>query len=248
MKRTSIIIPTHNGLGLVQQTVDSIRRFTDEQKTPYELIIVDNRSTDGTCEWCIRERIPFISLPYNTGFPAACNKGLRMASGDNLLLLNNDVIVSHGWLDGLLQSLYSSDEVGMVGPVTNYASGRQQVQYPFDSMDEFHRVAKELRNQPELLAEPILRLVGFCMLFKRDLYERIGELDEGFSPGHYEDDDYCLRARMNGFILLMCRSVFVHHLGSASFNRSDPSALQQLVECNRQRFMGKWQIDPAVFI
>jgi GT2 family glycosyltransferase len=86
------------------------------------------------------------------------------------------------------------------------------------------------------------------MLFKRELYERIGELDERFSPGHYEDDDYCLRARMNGYSLLMCRNVFVYHQGSASFKRSSISELQQLVERNQHRFIEKWQIEPAVFI
>ncbi|MFC5648066.1 glycosyltransferase family 2 protein [Paenibacillus solisilvae] len=248
MRRTSIIIPSYNGLALLQQAVDSIRMHTLEHETPYELIVVDNGSTDGTCEWCIRERVTVISLAENIGFPTACNKGLRLATGDNLMILNNDVTVTEGWLAGLQEALYNQPEIGIVGPVTNYASGKQQVDYPFESMQEFHRIAAEVRQNRELAAVPILRLVGFCMLFKRELYTRIGELDERFAPGHYEDDDYCFRARMHGYILLMCSNVLVHHQGSVSFKRSSPVEVGQLVERNRQQFIAKWQVDPASFI
>ncbi|MBW7458986.1 glycosyltransferase family 2 protein [Paenibacillus sepulcri] len=248
MKLTSIVIPTYNGLDLVQQAVASIRSYTSQQDTPYEIIVVDNGSTDGTSGWCLQEQLAFISLPRNTGFPAACNKGLRFARGDCLMLLNNDVTVSHGWLAALLQALNSDGKIGIVGPVTNYASGKQQVDYPFHSMNEFHRVAKEVLTQSGEQVQPVHRLVGFCMLFGRTLYERIGELDERFSPGHYEDDDYCFRARMSGYSLLMCRNVFVHHQGSASFKRGDSMELQRLVEQNRQRFIDKWQVDPGIFI
>lgn len=248
MKRTSIIIPSYNGLALLQQAVSSIRLHTNEQETPYELIVVDNGSNDGTCEWCIRERITLVSLPTNIGFPTACNKGLRLATGDCLMLLNNDVTVTKDWLSGLQEALYNQPEIGIVGPVTNYVSGKQQVSYPFDSMQEFQRIAAEVRHNRELAAEPIMRLVGFCMLFKRELYARIGELDERFAPGHYEDDDYCFRARMHGYTLLMCSNVLVHHQGSVSFKRSSPLLVQQLVERNRQQFIAKWQVDPASFI
>lgn len=247
MRRTSIIIPTHNAIHLLQRTVSAIRLHTDENETPYELIVVDNGSTDGTCEWCVKERINLISLPVNTGFPVACNKGMRIASGDYLLLLNNDVIVSRGWLSGMLRALNSSSDVGMAGPVTNYASGKQQVGYAV-SESQFHGIAAAIRREQQGRTEPTLRLVGFCMLFKRELYERIGELDERFAPGHYEDDDYCLRARMNGFGLLMCHDVLVYHQGSASFKRGNPEELQALIARNRGLFVEKWQIDPTIFI
>ncbi|CAH1206187.1 hypothetical protein PAECIP111893_02456 [Paenibacillus plantiphilus] len=248
MMRTSIIIPSYNAIDLLQQAVNAIRLYTDASETPYEIIVVDNGSTDGTGEWCVKEGISLISLPVNTGFPTACNRGLRIASGEYLLLLNNDVTVSHGWLSGLLRALHSSLEVGIVGPVTNYASGKQQVDYAVPSMADFHGIASAVGREQRGRTEPMLRLIGFCMLFKRELYERIGELDERFAPGHYEDDDYCLRARMNGFGLLMCHDVLVFHEGSASFKRGSLGELQSLVARNRQLFIEKWQVDPTIFI
>ncbi|BBH18684.1 glycosyl transferase [Paenibacillus baekrokdamisoli] len=246
--QTSIILPSYNGLELLQQSIGAIRMYTNEQETPYELIVVDNGSNDGSCEWCRIEGITFISMPTNSGFPRACNKGMRLAAGDSLLLLNNDVTVTHGWLSELTETLFSQAEIGLVGPVTNHASGKQQVSYPFSSLQEFHRMAAEVRSKVELASEPVMRLIGFCLLIKREVYERIGELDERFTPGHYEDDDYCLRARMQGYSLQMCTNVFVHHEGSVSFKRSNPEEVQQLIERNRQQFITKWQIDPACFI
>ncbi|MFC4099613.1 glycosyltransferase family 2 protein [Paenibacillus xanthanilyticus] len=247
MKMTSIIIPTSNGLTMLQQAIGAIRTYTSPHETPYELIVVDNGSTDGTPDWCAREGVKLIALPANEGFPAACNRGLRLAKGDYLLLLNNDVTVSEGWLSGMLNVLNGMEGAGMVGPVSNYVSGRQLATYPFSTMDEFHQTAAYVRSL-QLEAEPIARLVGFCLLFKRELYAAIGGLDERFSPGHYEDDDYCLRARMLGFGLYMCRSVFVHHQGSASFKRGEAAALAQLIERNRGLFIEKWQVDPAQFM
>ncbi|MFC4779326.1 glycosyltransferase family 2 protein [Paenibacillus sp. GCM10023252] len=248
MRLTSIIIPTYNGLQLLQQAVASIRQYTDPISTPYEIIVVDNGGSDQTAEWCRQQRMMVIAMSRNEGFPSACNRGLRMSRGDSLLLLNNDVTVTKSWLSNLLAALYSSDLIGMVGPTTNYASGKQQVEVTFSNLQEFAEIAAAVnQSQPEQW-EAATRLIGFCLLFKRELYDRIGDLDERFSPGHYEDDDYCLRARMNGYQLRICRDVLVHHLGSASFKRQAPLELERLVETNRQRYIDKWSIDPAVFM
>ena len=244
MTKTSIIIPTYNGLRQLRNCVDSIRQHTPEH---YELIVIDNASTDGTAAYCRREKITFISLPDNRGFPAACNLGLRLAAGDELLLLNNDVVVSGGWLGRMRQALYSAPDIGLVGPVTNYASGRQQVETSYADLAGFHAEARRLAEGPPRRIQ-VQRLVGLCLLFRRSLLDRAGLLDEGFSPGHYEDDDYCYRTRLLGFRLLICADVLIHHEGSASFRTVYPAGFQEVVERGRQRFMEKWNRDPAEFM
>lgn len=245
MRRVSIIIPTYNGFSLLERCVGSVRKHTPQ---PYEIIVADNGSEDGTVDWCLRQKITTISLACNEGFPKACNKGMRLASGDMLVLLNNDTVVTAGWLDGLSKALYCAPNVGIVGPVTNYASGSQQVTYSFDNLDEFHRIAAEVNKPDPAKWKPVDRVVGICFVFRRELMDEIGLLDERFSPGHYEDDDYCLRARRKGYKLLVCHDSLIYHEGSASFSREGAEAHQALVHRNYLLFTDKWQLDPRAFV
>jgi GT2 family glycosyltransferase len=243
--KTSIIIPSYNGKELLINCVKSIRDYTD---LPYEIIVVDNGSNDGTVEFCLKEKITFISIANNRGFPAACNLGMRISSGDTLLLLNNDIVVSHNWLSNQLACLYSSEEIGIVGPYTNYASGKQMLPSNYDNIKQFHDEALK-RNKPDSnLWQPIERIVGICFLIKRKLFEKIGYLDEQFSLGHYEDDDYCYRARQAGYKLMLAGDVIIHHYGSTSFHKLDPLKLQELIERNFIKFYIKWGVDPHQFI
>lgn len=242
---TSIIIPTYNGLHLLIPCVEAIRRFTE---VPYEIIIVDNGSSDGTTEYGLREELILVAMPDNTGFPAACNRGLSIASGDQLLLLNNDVIVSPRWLSNMLTTLYSSQDIGMVGPVTNYCSGRQQVDIQWEGLTEYYALAEQYNQSTPERWQEVPRLVGMCLMFKRKLFTELGQLDERFSPGHYEDDDYCYRARRRGYRLMICGDTLVYHAGSASFRQHHPDGWNSLIERNRGLFIEKWGIDPWQFI
>lgn len=239
MNATSIIIPSYNGRHLLMDCIYSIRKHT---APPYEIIVVDNGSGDGTADYCRQEQITFVSLPENRGFPYACNVGLKVASGDNLLLLNNDTIVSVNWLSNMLHCLRSKEDIGIVGPLTNYASGKQQIHM----LSNFDDMAQQLNRPDSNKWQTAQRLVGLCFLFKRELMEQIGLLDERFSPGHYEDDDYCYRARLAGFRLMIAGDVFIYHHGSASFGQKDD--LKQLIAANHQKFIEKWSVDPKVFI
>ncbi|WP_339323798.1 glycosyltransferase family 2 protein [Paenibacillus sp. FSL W8-0194] len=242
---TSIIIPTFNGLDMLVSCIESIREYTD---VPYEIIVVDNASTDGTDEYCVREGVVFISLPANEGFPKACNLGMKAARGEYLLLLNNDVTVTKNWLGNLLAAADSRPDIGLVGPVTNEASGIQKVEIAFQDLSEFQRIAFENnRPDPGRWLE-VKRIIGMCLLIKREVVNRIGYFDEAFSPGHYEDDDYCHRARLAGYRLLICRDVLVHHRGSVSFRQAQPEQLQALIERNYRLFIEKWHFDPRQFI
>jgi O-antigen biosynthesis protein len=239
---TSIVIATFNKLDYTQQCIQSIRDYTEAGT--YEIIVVDNHSTDETVEWLQQQTdIKTVFNKENMGFPKACNQGIEVAMGNSILLLNNDTIVTAGWLDNLTGCLYSCDEIGAVGAITNNCSYAQSIPVNYTTIAEMQEFAKE-HNRPNQSAwEERLKLIGFCMLIKKSVVNQIGLLDERFTPGNYEDDDYSLRIRLAGYKLLFCKDTFIHHYGSVSFREAPPEYIQ-LMSNNKQKFMDKWGIDP----
>jgi pentatricopeptide repeat protein len=234
---TSIILVTHNQLDYTQLCLDSIRYRTAE---PYELIVVDNASSDGTLDYLLgQERIRLISNSENRGFPAAANQGILAAKGDAILLLNNDTVVTTGWLRRLRAALYREPDVGLVGPCSNRVSGPQQISVDYKDLKAIDGFAWEWAQRHAGERVPIDRLVGFCLLFRREVVDQIGLLDERFGIGNFEDDDFCRRAIKGGFRVEMAVDAFVHHFGHATFQGSRVDLGQLLAE-NRRKYEEKW--------
>ena len=243
---TSIIIPCWNQVEFTQQCVAALRRHTRE---PWELIIVDNGSTDGTGTYMAGVRhmaavpVTVVSNATNLGFPAAINQGLRRARGEYLVLLNNDVVVTDDWLDqltALAEAKTTANAIGLVGPMSNYAAPPQLVEeVPYRDVEEMHVFAKRWRDEHRKQWFTAAKLSGFCLLMKRAVYDKIGGLDERFGIGFFDDDDLAERARRAGFELAVAHDLFVHHFGSRTFlgNRIDAGKL--LAE-NARRLAAKW--------
>lgn len=240
--KTSIIIPNYNGKHLLAECIASIKKYT---LSSYEIIVVDNGSEDESLAFCRQEQIPFVSLPENKGFPTACNLGMQLATGDTILLLNNDVLAAPYWLEHMLACLHEHEEVGMVGPMSNYVSGEQQISFPYTNVED---AAKKLKRECKGKRVEVNRLVGFCLLIKREMMQQIGLLDEQFSPGHFDDDDYSYRARQAGYKLLIAADAFVFHHGSSSFSQLGAEQVNELIARNRQLFINKWGVDPHTLI
>ncbi len=243
MRKTSIIILTYNNLEYTKLCIESVRKFTPEGS--YETIVVDNCSSDGTAEW-LREQpdIRLIANQRNEGFPAGCNQGIRAAeAGNDILLLNNDTIVTPQWLDALRTCLYSSPSIGAAGPVTNFCSNGQAIQTKFGDITEMLDFAAQFNASQRPEYECRQKLVGFCLLMKREAVDQIGLLDERFTPGNYEDDDYSYRIQEAGYRLLLCHSVFIYHFGSLSFHK-DIQAYQRHLLVNEKKFEEKWGFNP----
>lgn len=236
--KTSIIILTYNKLSFTKQCVESIRQYTN--KGTYEIIVVDNCSSDGTIEW-LSDQSDIITIynDENLGFPKGCNQGIEVATGDNILLLNNDVIVTQNWLENLVTSLYSAEDIGAVGPVTNSAAYYTSIPVSYTNLDEMHQFSRDFNVSDSSKWEERLKLIGFCMLIKKEVIEKIGLLDERFTPGNFEDDDYSLRIRVQGYKLLLCKDVFIHHYGSISW-KDNLFGYSELLTGNEKKFMDKW--------
>jgi len=241
---SSIIILCFNGLSYTRQCLDSIEKFTPE---PHEIIIVDNGSTDGTAEFLARyaeeyTNVKLIMNEDNKGYAAGNNQAIGKAQGEYVVLLNNDVVVTHGWLGRMIGHIEGSDETGMVGPVSNSVSGAQLIpQVPYgNDLDRMHAFAEEIGNRNAGKEEPCMRLVGFCLLIRRQVLEIIGGLDEGYKTGNFEDDDLCLRSCVAGYKNIVAQDVFVHHFGSMAF-KENAINYSGTMDVNRSYFFKKWK-------
>ncbi len=234
---TSIVILTHDQLDYTRQCLDSIRRFTDE---PYELIVVDNASFDGTLEYLrAQPDVRLIANAENRGFPAAANQGIAEAQGSQVLLLNNDTIVTTGWLGRMLRVLDSDPDIGLVGPCSNRVSGTQQVEARYDDVSALDGFAWDWGKAQDGVIEDSDRLIGFCLLIRRSVIDEIGGLDERFGIGCFEDDDYCRRALREGYRAVIARDAFVHHYGGRTFVGSGVD-FAAVMRDNERKFRAKW--------
>ena len=244
-RKTSIIILTYNNIIYNQICVDSIRKYTKENT--YEIVVVDNNSTDGTREWLKEQKdIMLILNDENVGFPKGCNIGIVNSQKENdILLLNNDTVVTPRWLDNLKACVYSDDKIGGVASITNNCSNYQSVSVPYIDIQDMIPFA-DVNNvsNPEKWEEKV-RLVAFCMLIKRDVLNKIGFLDERFTPGNFEDDDLCMRIIETGYKMILCNDSFIHHFGSSSFKK-DYTKFSNILATNRKKFEEKWGFDSNV--
>ncbi|MFC4596964.1 glycosyltransferase family 2 protein [Cohnella hongkongensis] len=236
---TSIVIPTYNQLAMVKMCIESILENTN---VPYEIIVVDNASTDGTAEYLqsLGGQVRYRALEKNLGFAGAVNVGMMMAKGKTILLLNNDTLVTENWLHNLLACLNSDEAIGMVGPMTNFISGEQQIAVPYTNLADMPAFAREFNRPDPSRWRRTERLTGFCLLFRRELFEGIGYFDEGYEIGNFEDDDYNIRVRLLGKSLVMAQDTFIHHFGSVSM-KALGDRFQEVNDRNEQYFIEKWR-------
>ena len=236
----SIIIPAFNELAYCRQCIQSVLMHTEE---PYRLILVDNGSTDGVSEFF--DEVPHATVVHNEtnlGFAGGVNAGMRIAEG-HVLLLNSDTIVPEGWLGRLKSALLHADDVGIVGPMSNEVSGIQLIPgLDLHDMEAINQLAHRLAKEKKGVYQDVERLVGFCMLIRREAVEAVGLFDESFGLGNFEDDDYGLRVRRAGFRLCMAEDAFVFHYGGRTFRGMGmiDEAWRDLMDRNQARFRDKW--------
>ncbi len=255
MRLVSIVIPCFGERPYTELCVDSIRAHS--HGVPWELILVDNGSPDDTLTWAAAlaqgdSRIKVIPLMRNTGFARGVNAGLAVARGSELIVLNNDAVVTAGWLAGLLRVLDERPDIGAVGPMCNYIAGQQRVRdVPYDDdLDDMHAFAARWAGEHAGERFIVPRIVGFCMALRREVIVRIGGFDPLFGNGNFEDDDFCLRARIAGFGISIAGDVFVHHFGSRTFiamgreGAGLEESYRRAIKAGWSLFGQKWGFDP----
>ncbi len=238
----SILVVAHGQREFTELCLDSITAYTEYPN--YEVVVVDNASPDDTGEWledrAARDpRLTVIRNSTNLGFPAACNQAATRARGEIFCLLNNDTVVTRGWLGALVAALERDPEVGIVGPSSNGVANEARVRPECSSLEELPDWAERRRRQlfGRQFSIPMVALC--CAVIRRDLWESLGGLDEAFGPGLFEDDDLAHRVRDAGFDVRCLRDAYVHHWQGVTFGAMPSEEHQEIYERNRRLLADK---------
>jgi GT2 family glycosyltransferase len=249
----SILIPCCGMVEYTKLCVPSVLRYSRE---PFELIFIDIGSLDGTLDYLTglhaglagRTRMEVVRTLTDLGIAEICREGLYRARGEYICLLNNDTVVTSGWLDALTALAKKSEGLGMIGPMSNYAPAGQLVEAVPYRIEPRHGIAN-----PQSATEPLVdvgavqkfaheftqankskwmeidRLGGFCLLLKAEVIKRIGpDLDKWTDLGLFDTDILSAKARQAGYNLAVCRDLFIHHFGTRNFAHTSPQVEQEI--------------------
>lgn len=233
----SIVIPVYNCDNLTRQCLAAVRQNTTD--VSYEVVVVDDGSTDGTGELLAQLRPPFRSIrnEENLGFARSCNKGAMAARGEYILFLNNDAVALPVWLPPMIHCMQHHPDVGIVGSKLLYPEN-DLIQHAGLAFGENKRPYHIYRCFPSSIPEVNLErecraVTGACFLVRKSLFVELHGFDVVFRNG-FEDVDFCLRTKERGYKVWYCPSSVLYHYESMSQGRSDYS------DSNVAAFYKRW--------
>ena len=221
--KVAVVVLTWNGKGLTMACLESLQAI--EYANAF-VIVVDNASTDGTVE-AVRtaygERVVILENPENLGFSRGNNVGIRRAldaGADFVLLLNNDTVVDPALVGRLVDAIASSGDIGIVGPKIYYASPPDRIWFAGGEVFLSRGVSRHIGiRQLDTGRYDAMRdvdyVTGCALMARREVFAAIGYLDPVFAA-YYEDTDFCMRARRNGFRVVYVPDGKVWHKISSS--------------------------------
>lgn len=238
---TSIVIPVFNNWAFTYACLRSVQEHTTGN---YEVIVVDNHSTDETPEQLAKmQGISVISNTTNEVFVNACNQAAAQASGQYLMLLNNDTEVCPGWLEAMHEP-FSEATTGIVGAKLVYPDGRLQeaggiIWSDGTGCNYGHG------DDPDLPQYNYRKAVdycsGACLLVRRSIWDELGGFDTRYAPAYYEDTDLCFAARALNYKVVYQPRARIIHFGGASAGKETTSGYKRFQDINQHKFVEKWQ-------
>ncbi len=245
--RASVVIPVCNAVDYTRACLDELAR----RGAGLEVVVVDNGSSDGTRELLAgRPHVRTIRNEENRGFAGAVNQGLAAATAPLVCVLNNDTLLTDGWLEPLIARLEADPRVALVGPCTSYAKGRQQVdltggERPLRDLDDMRELAARWCERERGKSEDVAFLSGFCFVARRADLLPLGGLASEYGRGTFEDDELCRRLRRAGRRLVIARDAFVWHFGNRTFQALGVDLQRQQAE-NWKTFAARHSGDAAL--
>jgi GT2 family glycosyltransferase/glycosyltransferase involved in cell wall biosynthesis len=221
--------------GAYQLFAQCLRSVVDTTPPDVRVLVADDASDDPAiarlieevnAAWPDRHPVAYRRQPRNVGFVHNVNDALALASPADVIVLNSDCVVAHGWYEGLRRAAYSDTRVATASPLTNHGTivsvpdrNRPMPNLPQDwSLDE---AALAVRNTSSSLHPALPAAIGHCMYLRRSALELVGDFDEAFAPGYEEEVDFSQRCAAHGLSHVLADDVFVLHYGGGSFDASN---------------------------
>jgi len=230
MKRATcdIVIPVWNQLNPTKICIESIKRNTH---TPYRLILIDNASGETTRDYLAQldrqeDNITLIRNEENLGFIKAVNKGLKISNAPYVCIMNNDTVAGEKWLAKMIDLAESRCDIGIVNPQSE-SPGKL-------SVDEYAELLA--KNKGKYIETN--QCLGFCMLIKREVIDKIGYLDEIYGIGGFDDTEFSIKAYKEGYKCVAASDAYVHHKWHTSFKKAGNR--EELVRINEKIFFDRW--------
>jgi len=222
----SVVMPVFNQ---IEFTIKAFASFKANTEIPFELILVDNASTDGTKE--IMGFLPGVKMirnETNEGFVKAVNKGIEASQGKYIVIANNDIVVSKNWLEKMVEVAEDYSKAGIISLITTDGGKNQNIvaheipelqgmKITSDLTDKINKIMEDSFNG-QIIEET--NSIIFCLaLIKREVIDKVGLLSEDFGIGFGDDGDYSIRARKAGFKLILRKDAFFFHFRRTTFTK-----------------------------
>ena len=240
----SVIILSYGDPGLSKASIHSL--FEQGRTYPnMEVLVVDNGSPSASLDdiKSFASHYPNVHIVENgenLGFAKGNNVGLNRATGDYVVLLNNDTYVAPGAIHAMVRHLSGNPELGAIGPLTNNIGNEARIAVDYHDMEQMNRIARRITLGFRSRFFAVDALGYFAVMFRRTDLEHFGLLPTDYGLGMFEDDDHCGTIHSKGFLTAVAEDAFVHHHLSASFNSIEDSRKKALFERNKATFEKKW--------
>ncbi|UCD15927.1 MAG: glycosyltransferase family 2 protein [Candidatus Omnitrophota bacterium] len=231
-----VVVLSFNRMDVTRQFVDS---FLANTEYPCRLIMIDNGSGDGTKEYlctlqstdnCI---IKVVLNRENRGFIRGMNQGIELSHAPYVCLANNDLIFTKGWLSEAISVLQKNSRIGLLNPNSNNLGLQPRSQANLETL------AQDLRSnhRGEFVEMPFC--IGFCMVTKREVIDKVAGYSEEFYPMFFEDTDYSMKVKEAGYLTGVAKSSYVYHLEHASMKQIG-SRKESIFKESKEKCDKKW--------
>lgn len=214
--KVSIVIPNYNGEKYLRECIESV---VGQDYLDYEIIIIDNCSTDSDCAWVAEySDIVFKRLDKNYGFSRAVNEGIYRATGEYVLLLNNDTVMAANFLKNMVKSIEQDSRI--------FAVSSKMLQYHNPELiddvgDEYnllgwaYKVGDGKEKSQYTTKRQVFSACAGAALYRKSVFDKIGYFDENFFA-YMEDVDISYRGNIYGYKNIYCPEAEIYHIGSAT--------------------------------